>query len=128
MQQSTTFDTTTRYCQELGIVSDCGLHDRAIGVRFPVGAKDLPLTSVSTPALSPPPPQPPVQWVPGVLSLGQSAAGGMTLTTHSHLVPRLRMRSYTSPHPKRPHGVKRDCFAFYTLLPIPFSVTRSGSV
>jgi hypothetical protein len=33
----------------------------------------FPLTSVSRPALRPT--QPPVQWVPGVLSQGQSAAG-----------------------------------------------------
>jgi hypothetical protein len=55
-------------------VSDYGLGDRAIGVRSPAGAKDFfPLTSVSRPALGPT--QHPVQWVPGVLSPGQSAAG-----------------------------------------------------
>jgi hypothetical protein len=48
------------------IVSDYGLDDRAIGVRSPAGAKDL--SSVSRPALGPT--QPPVQWVPGVLSPG----------------------------------------------------------
>jgi hypothetical protein len=49
-----------------GIMSDYGLDDRAIGIRSPAGAKDFPLTSVSRPALGPT--QPPVQWVPGVLS------------------------------------------------------------
>jgi hypothetical protein len=47
-------------------VSDYGLDDRAIGVRSPAGAKDL--SSVSRPALGPT--QPPVQWVPGILTPG----------------------------------------------------------
>jgi hypothetical protein len=50
--------------------------------------------------------QPPVQWVPGVLSPGVKSSRGVILTTHSHLVPRLRMsRSCTSSHPMRLHGV-----------------------
>jgi hypothetical protein len=52
-------------------VCDYGLDDRAIGVRSPAGAKDFPLSSVSRPALGPA--QPPVQWVPGVLSPGVKA-------------------------------------------------------
>jgi hypothetical protein len=52
-------------------VSDYGLDDRAIEVRSPAGAKDFPLASVSRPALGPT--QPPVQWVPGVLSPGIKA-------------------------------------------------------
>jgi hypothetical protein len=47
-------------------VSDYGLDDRAIGVRSPGGRGFFPLSSVSRPALGPT--QPPVQWVPGVLS------------------------------------------------------------
>jgi hypothetical protein len=31
--------------------------------------------------------QPPVQWVPWVLSLGFKRGRGVTLTTHPHLVP-----------------------------------------
>jgi hypothetical protein len=55
------------------IVSDYGLDDRAIGVRSPAGAKDFfSLSSVSRPALVP---TQPLQWVPWVLSPGQSAAG-----------------------------------------------------
>jgi hypothetical protein len=50
--------------------------------------------------------QPPVQWVPGVLSPGLERGRCVTLTTHPHLVPRSRMsRSYTSSPPKRLHGV-----------------------
>jgi hypothetical protein len=56
------------------IVSDYGLDDRAVGVRSPAGAKDFPLASVSRPALGPT--QPPVQWVPGILSPGVKARPG----------------------------------------------------
>jgi hypothetical protein len=60
--------------------------------------------SVSRPALGPT--QPPVQWVPGVLSLGLKRGRGVTLTSHPHLVSKLRMnRSYTSSPPKRLLGV-----------------------
>jgi hypothetical protein len=56
------------------------------------------LSSVSRPALGPT--QPPVQWVPGVLSPGVKRGRGVTLTTHPHLVPRSWMsRSYTSSPP-----------------------------
>jgi hypothetical protein len=53
------------------------------------------LASVSRTALGPT--QPPVQRVPGVLSLGLKRGRGVTLTTHPDLVPRSRMStSYTS--------------------------------
>jgi len=49
---------------------------------------------VSRPAMGPT--QPPVQWVPGVLSPGVKRGRRVTLTTHPHLVPRSRIsRSYT---------------------------------
>jgi hypothetical protein len=52
------------------------------------------------------PSQPPIQWVPGVLSPGVKRGRGVTLTTHPHLVPRLRMsRSYASSPPMCLHGV-----------------------
>jgi hypothetical protein len=60
-------------CNSGSIVSYFGLDDREIGVRSSQGQSIFPLTSVSRPALGPT--QPPVQWEPGVLSPGQSAAG-----------------------------------------------------
>jgi hypothetical protein len=70
----------------VSIVSDYGLDDWAIGVRSPTGTKDFPVTSVSRPALGPT--QPPVQWIPVILSPGAKRGRGVTLTTHPHLVPR----------------------------------------
>jgi hypothetical protein len=68
------------------------------------GQRIFPLACVSRPALGPT--QPPIQWVPGVLSPGVKRGRGVALTTHPHLVPRLKMsRSYTSSPPKRLHGV-----------------------
>jgi hypothetical protein len=58
----------------------------------------FPLTSVSRPALGPT--QPPVQWVPEVLSLGVKHGRAVTLTTHPYLVPRSGMsRSHTPSSP-----------------------------
>jgi len=51
-------------------------------------------TAVSRPALGPT--QPPSKWVPRALSQGQSGRG-IKLTTHFHLVPRLRMRGAIPP-------------------------------
>jgi hypothetical protein len=77
-------------------MSGCGLHNRAIEVRFPAETRGFfSLASVSRPALWPT--LSPVQWVPGVLSPGLKRGWGVTLTIHPHLVPRSRMsRSYTS--------------------------------
>jgi hypothetical protein len=44
------------------------------------------LYPVSRQALEPT--QPPVQWVTGILSLGEKRSRGVTLTTHPNLVPR----------------------------------------
>jgi hypothetical protein len=66
-------------------VSDYGLDDRAIGFDPRQGQKIFPLASVSRPALGPT--QPPVQWIPGVLSPEVKRGRGVTLTTHPHLVP-----------------------------------------
>jgi hypothetical protein len=74
----------------VSILSGYGLDDRVIQVRSPAEAKGfLPLASGSRPALGPI--QHPVQWILG------SFPRGVTLTTHTHLVPRSRMsRSYIS--------------------------------
>jgi hypothetical protein len=56
------------------IVSDYGLDDRAIGVRSRQGQRIFPLSSVSRPALGLS--EPPVQWIPGVLSPGVKARPG----------------------------------------------------
>jgi hypothetical protein len=58
------------------IMSEYGLDDRAIEVRSPAKEKAF----VSRPALGPT--QPPVQWVPEVLSPGVKGGRGVTLTTH----------------------------------------------
>jgi hypothetical protein len=67
------------------IVCDYGLDDRVIGVRSPAGAKDF-SSNLCVYTLGPT--QPPVQWVPGVLSPGVKRGRGVTLTIHPHLVPR----------------------------------------
>jgi hypothetical protein len=81
----------------VSIVSGYG----AIEVRSPAEAKGFfPLASVSRPALGPT--QPPVQWVPEVLSPGLKCGRGVTLTTHPHLVPRSRMSRSFTPPPQEP--------------------------
>jgi hypothetical protein len=80
-------------CSSGSIVSDYRLDDRAIEVRSPPGAKDFPISSVSRPALGPT--QPPVQWVPAVLSRRKTRPG-LDADHSPHLVPKSRMsRSYT---------------------------------
>jgi hypothetical protein len=73
-----------------------------------LGQRTFPLTSVSRPALGPT--QPPVQWVPGVLSPGVKRGRGVMLTTHSHLLPRSRMSRSCTFSPKRLQGVQWDSF------------------
>jgi hypothetical protein len=68
------------------------------------GEKTFPVSSVSRPAMRPT--QPPVQWVPGILSPGLKRGRGVSLTTHPHLVPKSIMStSYTSSAHKRLRGV-----------------------
>jgi hypothetical protein len=69
-------------------VSDYGLDDRAIEVRSPTEAEDFLLASASRPALKPT--QPPMQWVPVVLSPGVKRGRGVKLTTHPHLVAEVK--------------------------------------
>jgi hypothetical protein len=62
------------------------------------GERIFPLSSVSRPALRPT--QPPVQWAPGVVSLGVKRGWDVTLITHPHLMQRSRIsRSYASSTP-----------------------------
>jgi hypothetical protein len=64
----------------VSIVSDYGLDYRAIGVRSPAEAKDFSSNLCVQTALGPT--QPPVQWVPSVLSPGVKRGRGVMLTTH----------------------------------------------
>jgi hypothetical protein len=64
----------------VSIVSGYGLDDRAIEVQSPAEAKGFFLQPLSRLALGPT--QPPVQWVPGVLSPGLKHDKGVMLTTH----------------------------------------------
>jgi hypothetical protein len=68
------------------MVPDYRLDGRAIEVRSPAEAKDFPLTSVSRPALRLI--EPPVNWVPGVLSPEGKRGRGVRLTILSHVVQR----------------------------------------
>jgi hypothetical protein len=96
----------------VSIVSDYRLDDRAIGVWSPAGAKDF--SSVPRPALGPT--QPPVQWVPGVLSPGIKARPRRDADHSPHLVPRSWMsRSYTSSAPVTQYV----CCWTALLLPLP---------
>jgi hypothetical protein len=69
------------------------------------GQRIFPLASVFRPALNPT--QPPIQWVPGVLSPGVKRGRGMTLTTLHHLLPRSGMSRSCSLSP-----AWRDSFTF----------------
>jgi hypothetical protein len=70
------------------------------------------LAAASRPALGPT--QPPTQWVPGVLSPGVKRGRGVMLTTHPHLVPRLRMsRSYTSSPPCASMACSGTAYLFF---------------
>jgi hypothetical protein len=95
-------------------VSDYGLNDR--GSIPDRGRRFFFLVSASRSALGLT--QPPIQWVPGVLSPGIKRGRGVTLTTHPHLVPRLSMsRSYTSSPPHVPpwRVAGHPYFTFFTL-------------
>jgi hypothetical protein len=98
----------------VSIVSGYGLDDRTTGRSGFVprqGQRIFPLSSVSRPALRPT--QSPVQWVPAVLSPGQSAAGAWRWPLTPHLVPRSRMsRSYISSPPQAPPWRVAGLFCF----------------
>jgi hypothetical protein len=82
----------------------------------------FPLASVSRPDLEST--QPPVEWVPWVLSPGVKRGRGVTLTIHPHLVPR-------SPLPYVNIIFSLACASFTcdTLFPVNTSyVSRSSSI
>jgi hypothetical protein len=72
------------------IVSEYGLHDRAIGVRSPVGAKDF-SSILCVQTGSEVHPASCTMGTGGSFPWGAQRDRGMTLTTHPHLVPRSRM-------------------------------------
>jgi hypothetical protein len=72
-----------------------GLDDRGFKSRKGLGI--FLFTTASRPALGST--QPPIQWVPGALSLGCRGPGAK-LTTHLHLAPRSRMRGAIPPLPQ----------------------------
>jgi hypothetical protein len=100
------------------IVSDYRLDDRTIGVRSPAGAEDF--SSSLRPALGPT--QPPVQWVPGVLSPGVKRGRGVMLTTHPQLVPRSWMsRGYTPLPPSASMACNGTALLYFYFLKLVWS-------
>jgi hypothetical protein len=93
-QQKIFYSDTIITVNQVNSWSGYGMDDRAIEVQFPVQAKDLSCSlCVQTGSGAH---QPPVQWVPGVLSPRLKRGRDVTLTAHPHLVPKSRMsRSYT---------------------------------
>jgi hypothetical protein len=89
----------SRY-DSVGMAAGYGLDDRMFGVRFPAGAGDFSLrhrVQIRS--------QPPIQWLPGALSLGVKRPGRET-SHHLRLVPRSKNAwSYTSTPPILLHGV-----------------------
>jgi hypothetical protein len=63
------FNSVTLFCESwdnsVGIVTDCGLDDQGSN---PGGSWEFFTVTLSKPALGPT--QPPIQWIPGALSLG----------------------------------------------------------
>jgi hypothetical protein len=72
----------------VGIAVGCGLDDRGSRVRFPAGAGNFSLLHRFQTGFGLT--QPPIQWVPGALSLGVKRPGSEA--DDSLLVPGLRMR------------------------------------
>jgi hypothetical protein len=84
-----------------GVALGYGLDDR--GYEFRQGPRIFLFTTVSGMALGPT--QPPIQWVPGAISLGVNRLG-VKLTTHLHLLPKSKKEwSCISTPPIHLHGV-----------------------
>jgi hypothetical protein len=80
-----------------------GLDDRGSSVRFPVGAGNFLFITVSRAALGPT--QPPIQWVPGALSLGVKRPGREADHSPPSSAEVKKVWSYTSTAQIRLHGV-----------------------
>jgi hypothetical protein len=83
------WSSTVRRDSSVGLATGHGFDDRMIGVRFLAGAS-RPVVGLT---------HPPIHWVPGAFSLGESGRG-VKLTAHPHLVPRLRMYGAILPLPQ----------------------------
>jgi hypothetical protein len=106
------------------IVSDCRLDDQGL---IPDGQRIFLLAPAFRPAAGPT--QPPIQWVPGVLSLGVKHSRGVMLTTHSPLVPRSRMsRSYPPPASMACSGTAYCTLPYFCHLFIKWIKQISGIV
>jgi hypothetical protein len=82
----------------VSVVSGYGFDDQTIEVRFPAEAKEFSSNFCVQTGSGAHPASCTIGT--GVLSPGLKSGRGVTLTTHSHLVPRSRMsRSYTSSPP-----------------------------
>jgi hypothetical protein len=80
------------------------------------------LALASRPALGPT--QPPVQWIPGVLSPGVKRGRGVTLTTHPHIVPRLSMSRNKTSSPPPCASVAGSLYFFFTFLYVARRLTN----
>jgi hypothetical protein len=83
-----TKDFSSSLCVQISSEAHPAFYPMGTGGPFPGVKREFNFCVTITflpPALGPT--QPPVQWVPGVLSPGVKRGRGVTLTTHSHLVP-----------------------------------------
>jgi hypothetical protein len=100
----------------VSIVSGYGLDDRAIRGSIPGrGKRIFPVTSVSRPALRPN--QPPVQWVPEIISPELKHGRSVALTTYPHVVSRSRMSRAIPPPPWRLHDGRWTALLFTVYCP-----------
>jgi hypothetical protein len=111
----------------VSIVSGYELDDRAIGVRFPAKAKDF-SSNLSVQTCSGAHPASCTIGTGGSFP-GAKRGRGVTLTTHSYLVPRSMSRSYTSCPPQvPPWRVAGVLFSVTSILKLHFHLHQSKSV
>jgi hypothetical protein len=85
------------------VVYSAGLRDELSGVRVSAGAGNFSFTTASRLDLGPT--QPPIQWVPGALSLGVKWHGREADHSHPSSADVKNAWSYTSAPPIRIHDV-----------------------